>query len=100
VLGHERDHLPAGLQDRHVGIEVDPVQALDIQPHVPAQDLVHRHHACAHDTLRNHTYARRMNQDELSDQPKPAQPVGFGRHRGRHALGQQLGPPRADHLSV
>ena len=58
VLGHERDHLPAGLQDRHVGVEVDPVQALDVQLHMPAEDLIHRHHACAHDTLRNHPYAR------------------------------------------
>ena len=58
VLGHERDHLPAGLQDRHIGVEVDPVQALDVQLHMPAENLIHRHHACAHDTLRNHAYAR------------------------------------------
>ena len=25
--GHERDHLPAGLQDRHVGVHVNTVQA-------------------------------------------------------------------------
>ena len=24
MLGHERDHLPAGLQDRHIGVQVDP----------------------------------------------------------------------------
>jgi hypothetical protein len=36
----------------------DPVQALDIQRHMTAQHLIHRHHACAHDTLRNHRYAR------------------------------------------
>ena len=72
VLGHERDHLPAGLQDRHIGVQVDPVQALDIQLHMPAQNLIHRHHACAHDTLRNHPYAR---EDEprhaRSDQRQP-----------------------------
>jgi hypothetical protein len=50
VLGHERHDLPAGLQDRHVGIEVDPVQALDVQRHVPAQDFIDRHHTCAYDT--------------------------------------------------
>ena len=58
VLGHERDHLPAGLQDRHVGVQVDPVQALDVQRHMTAQHLIHRHHACAHATLPNHPYAR------------------------------------------
>jgi hypothetical protein len=58
VLGHERDDLPAGLQDRNVRIQVNPVQALDIQRHVPAQDLIDRHHACTHVTLRNHAYTR------------------------------------------
>ena len=29
--GQERHHLRTGLQDRHIGVEVDPVQALDIQ---------------------------------------------------------------------
>ena len=58
MLGHERDHLPAGLQDGHVGIEIEPVQALDVQLHMTAEDLIHRHHACTHDTLRNHPYAR------------------------------------------
>jgi len=72
VLGHERDHLPTGLQDRHVGVEVDPVQALDAQLHVSAENLVHRHHACAHDTLRNHAHERRMNQGAQSDQPNHA----------------------------
>ncbi len=51
VLGHERHHLPARLQDRHVGIEVDTVQALDVQDHVPVQDLVHRQCARAHASL-------------------------------------------------
>jgi hypothetical protein len=57
VLGHERDHLPARLQNGHVGVEVDPAQALDVQLHMSAEDLVHRHHTCAHDTP-PHPYAR------------------------------------------
>ena len=39
VLGHERDHLPAGLQDGNVGVEVDPVQALDVQDAMPVQEF-------------------------------------------------------------
>jgi hypothetical protein len=58
MLGHERDHLAAGLQNRHVGIQADPVQALDIQRHMPIENLSRRNYTCAHDTLRNHAYAR------------------------------------------
>ena len=43
VAGEERHHLGTGLQDRHVGVEVDPVQALDIQRHMPVQHVIHRH---------------------------------------------------------
>jgi hypothetical protein len=43
VPGEERHHLGAGLQDRHVGVEIDPVQALDIQHHMPVQHAIHRY---------------------------------------------------------
>jgi hypothetical protein len=45
VLRHERDHLPAGLQDGNVGVEVDTVQALDVQHRMPIQKL-----RCRNDT--------------------------------------------------
>jgi len=51
VLRHERDHLPAGLQDRHIGVQVDPVQALDIQDRMTVENLARRHHTCAHARL-------------------------------------------------
>jgi hypothetical protein len=50
----ERHHLRAGLQDRHTGVEVDPVQALNIQRDIPVEYVVHRDDpltiapACAH----------------------------------------------------
>jgi hypothetical protein len=43
VPGQERHHLGTGLQDRHVGVEIDPVQALDIQHHMPVQHVIHRY---------------------------------------------------------
>ena len=50
MTGHEPDHLTTDLQLRHVAVEVDPVQALDIQPDMPIQQ--HRspsHAAITHD---------------------------------------------------
>jgi hypothetical protein len=43
VRGQETDDLPPDLQIRHIGIEVDPVQALQIQRHIPIENLIHRH---------------------------------------------------------
>lgn len=40
-------------RDRHVGVEVDPGQALDIQHHVPVQHLIHRHDRTTRTTYRN-----------------------------------------------
>jgi hypothetical protein len=37
-----------GLQDRHIGIEVDPVQALNIQRDMPLEHIVHRHDLLHH----------------------------------------------------
>ena len=43
VLRHERDDLPAGLQDGNVGVQVDPVQALNVQHDMPVQKFPGRH---------------------------------------------------------
>jgi hypothetical protein len=48
VLGHERDDLTAGLQGRHVGVQVDPVQALNIQHDMPGKHIVHRDNSLRH----------------------------------------------------
>jgi hypothetical protein len=50
VPGQERHHLSAGLQDRHIGVEVDPVQALHIQRDMPVEHIVHRHDLLHHAT--------------------------------------------------
>jgi hypothetical protein len=60
VLHHERHHLTADLQVRHVAVEVDPVQALHIQRHMPIEKIVHRH-CCSH-----------TRQPDRSRQPRPA----------------------------
>jgi hypothetical protein len=36
-----RDDLTTDLQIRHVGVEIDPIQALQIQHHMPIEDVVH-----------------------------------------------------------
>jgi hypothetical protein len=40
MLGQERDHLAADLQVGDVGVEVDAIQALQVQPHMPIQQIV------------------------------------------------------------
>jgi hypothetical protein len=66
----KRHHLPAGLQDRHVRVQVDPVQALDIQHHMPAQHLIDRHHASAHASLHDPSLTVSMSQRAaVTDQP-------------------------------
>jgi hypothetical protein len=49
ALTKERDHLRAGLQRRYVGVEVDPVQALDVQRRVTFEQLIDRHNLLTHD---------------------------------------------------
>ena len=48
VAGQEVDHLPRDLQVGHPPVEVDPVEALQIQSDMPIQDVVHGHHAGRH----------------------------------------------------
>ena len=44
VLGEERHQLAGHLQGGHVAVEVQPVQALDLQRHMLAQQVVDRRH--------------------------------------------------------
>src|SRR3982751_695769 len=46
--GQEADHLTRNLKIRHPSVEVDPVKTLQIQTHMPIQDIVHRHHTGCH----------------------------------------------------
>ena len=48
MVGQEVDHLAGHLQVGHPPVEVDPVEALQIQTDVPIQDVVHGHHAGRH----------------------------------------------------
>ena len=43
VRGQEAHHLATDLQVGHVGVEVDPIQALQIQPYLPVEHVVDRH---------------------------------------------------------
>jgi hypothetical protein len=56
VPGQEGDHLPTHLQSRHVSVEVDPVQALQIQTHVPIQQIVDRRHRGRHQAHLHHRH--------------------------------------------
>ncbi len=47
MRSHERHHLAGDLKIRHVAVEIDPVQALDIQGHVTIEKLIHRQR-CSH----------------------------------------------------
>ena len=44
VIGQEPDHLAAHLQVGHVGVEVQPVDALDLQRDMAVQHVVDVHH--------------------------------------------------------
>jgi len=45
VPGQETDHLTRHLQVGHPPVEIDPVEALQIQTDVPVQDVVHSRHS-------------------------------------------------------
>ena len=62
VRGQEADHLPADLQVRHIGVQVDPIQTLQVQHHMPVQDVIHGHRLDHHHSV---TAAH------LLDQPPP-----------------------------
>ena len=43
MRSHERHHQPSHLQVRHIAGQVDPIQTLHIEVHMPVAHLVHRH---------------------------------------------------------
>jgi hypothetical protein len=52
MRGHKRHHLPSHLQltaadmleDRDIAVQIDPVQTLHIEAHMPVKNIVYRHH--------------------------------------------------------
>ena len=58
VLGHEPHHLPGDLKVRHVAVEIDPVQALQIQGHVTIQKIVHRQRFSHHPRMTQARHAK------------------------------------------
>jgi hypothetical protein len=49
--GHEPGELPTDLQVRHVPVEIDPVQALHVQPHVAIEKVADRQRRCHDPTV-------------------------------------------------
>ena len=43
MRGQERDHRPTRLQGRHIAIQTDAIQTLNIQRYMPIEHIVHRH---------------------------------------------------------
>ena len=41
MLGQKAHHLTAHLQIRHVAVEIDPIQTLQIEHHMPVEHIVH-----------------------------------------------------------
>src|SRR4030095_2530448 len=48
MRGQEANYLAGQLQGGHPSIEVDPIEALQIQTHVPIEDVVDGDHAGRH----------------------------------------------------
>jgi hypothetical protein len=80
VPRQERHHPRTGLQPGHIGVEVDAVQTLDIQRHVPVENVVDRHHTPAHDRLRIHSY-KREDVTTTSGNTRPVTRLGGPRRR-------------------
>lgn len=40
----KRHHLPGHLQIWHIPVQINPVQALHIQRHMPIKQIIHPHH--------------------------------------------------------
>jgi len=45
MRGHKRHHLPSHLQVRDIAVQIDPVQTLHIEAHMPVKNIVYRHHS-------------------------------------------------------
>jgi hypothetical protein len=48
--GQELHHLTTDLQIRHIAVEINPIQTLDVQAHMPVQNICCRHHSLSHGT--------------------------------------------------
>ena len=46
MLAEKGDHLAANLQRRHISVQVDTIQAFEVQYHMPIQDLIDVAHPC------------------------------------------------------
>src|SRR6266571_4693216 len=66
MLGQERDHLAADLQVGDVGVEVDAVQAIQVQCHVTVEDIVDVHHT-GHGATPVRTASDSFRNDEAYD---------------------------------
>jgi len=49
MRGQKRDHLPTHLQVRHIAVEINPIQTLNIEPHMPIEHIVDRYYR-SHDS--------------------------------------------------
>jgi hypothetical protein len=72
----ELRHLPADLQLAEMAVQVDTVQAFEVQPDMPVQHIVHRDRhrppqPRRHDTLPNVAYERRMRLPAREHQRRP-----------------------------
>src|SRR5205807_2785157 len=103
AMSQELDNLPADLQLAQVTMQVNPVQALQIERNVPLQHVVDRdrHRPLEpgrHGNLRNVAYARRMRLPARECLPNPqprryqAEPAWEQGHLGRiaYAPGQGI----------
>jgi hypothetical protein len=78
VPGHEPHHLPGDLKVRHIAVEIDPVQALQIQGHVTIQKIVHR---------------QRISHHPRMTQARPTKPARASAVRGTASLVARVWPP-------
>lgn len=78
VPSHERHDLPPDLEVGHVPVEIDTIQTLHIERHMPIEEIVHRHR-CSHSDQRDRTRSTR---------PAPDSAV-----RGRASLGTRARNP-------
>jgi hypothetical protein len=79
VLGQERDHLAADLQVGDVGVEVEAVQAIQVERDVAVEDVVDVHHRrhIDHPTVRTASDPSGPTKPTARDHP-----VGFSAVRG------------------
>jgi hypothetical protein len=71
--GEKHHHLARDLQVRHVGVEVDAVQALQVEAHVAVEHVVEVAHRCCHGTHHEDRLGPpgRGQEGDLRAQPRP-----------------------------